>query len=410
MPKNVTWKINLINYKLLNTWKKRADKIRLEKDYLKVIFYSELYPFENILRKLNNTNSSFMKDNIKDIHYEKISTYNWSYLQAYYEYNREIYKIFDYLQYWYRRWAFCSQLQIMGSFYRLAELWEFKREQNKEDFILNLIENKKTDLENSKISRLDYAIDFIQEKAEKSPIWISQKIFKYRAWTRPKNSDKYTIKEVDKDWWIKNYSWETIYNGSRDSRNLLIRCYDKLKEIGWKKNFLYADYNEFNNVIRLEFELLTKFIQNRNINQVWEVENKIYQLLFWNYTGRIYQPTREVKIENWDPIKKKRFTYDTVKDLFKLANNKVWIFEELVWYMEENVSDFQILPDEEKKKIKDFAKYRDKQLINYFEQIKQNQSEVIKSNFWNVENINSLSFSPINIQEIRNFEDNNKTD
>ena len=105
MPKNVTWKINLINYKLLNTWKKRADKIRLEKDYLKVIFYSELYPFENILRKLNNTNSSFMKDNIKDIHYEKISTYNWSYLQAYYEYNREIYKIFDYLQYWYRRWA-----------------------------------------------------------------------------------------------------------------------------------------------------------------------------------------------------------------------------------------------------------------------------------------------------------------
>jgi hypothetical protein len=415
MPKWNTGRINLINYKLLNTWIKRADSIRKEKDYLKVIFYCELFPFENILRKLNSTNSSFIKDNVKEIHYEKITTYNGAYLQAYYEYNREIYKIFDYLAYWYRRGNYCSQLQIMGSFYRLAELWEFNRKEKKEEFILDLIENKNEDINNSKITRFDYAIDFIQEKSEKSSIGISQSIYKYQAWSKAKNSDKYNIIETNKDWWIKKYNWETIYNWSRDSRNLLIRCYDKLKEIAWKKNFLYADYNKFNNVIRLEFELLTKFIQNKSINQIWEVENKIYELLFWNYKGKIYEPTREVDFENWDLVQKRRYIFKTIKDIFKLINNQVWIAEELVWYIEDNVSGYESIPDVQKKFIKDYAKQIDKELINYFEKIIQNPTtiEEIRSSQEN-NKTDFLWFSnfqnPTTIEEIRSSQENNKTD
>jgi len=335
MSKNIIWKINLINYKQLEKLKKNSDNIRQKKDWLTCIFYCELFPFENIIAKLNTTNSSQIYDEINDIAYSVCSTRQGYILQAHYTYKRVAYKIFDYTSFGNKNWTNpYSTLQLTGSYYRLVELLEFE-----ENFILGLIQNKKSDLEKSKITRLDYAIDFMQKKENKKKISVDKKIYKYRAWTFVKKSDFYTIDTVDDNKQPLSITYETIYNWSVKSKNMFIRCYNKLLDIWKKKNYLYSDYNQFENVIRLEFVLYHKFIQDKNILQVFEVEEKMQDLLLWNYTWKIYKPVRQLDFSLRTELQQKRFTQKTIDDFIVLLQNSVPVCNLLLTSLFDNEKD-----------------------------------------------------------------------
>lgn len=364
MAKNVTWKINLINYKELEKRKKKSDKIRQKKDWLTCVFYTEVFPFESIIRKLNTTNSSQLYDEINDLSYTITGTRQGHILQAYYTYCWVAYKIFDYTSFWHKWSTPYSTLQLTGAYFRLSELWEFQ-----ENFVLGIIQNKKQDFENSKITRLDYCIDFMQKEENKKKLSVDKKIYKYRAWTSVKKSDYYTIDTVDKNRQPKKITYQTIYNWSIKSKNMFIRCYDKLMDIWRKKNYLYSDYNQFENVIRLEFVLYHKFIQDKNILQVSEVEKKIQDLLLWNYTWKIYKPVRQLDFSLRNEIQKKRYCDDKINGLIVMMQNWVPVWELLLSKLFDNEEDkntIKNLSEEQKSRLVKIIRSADKQITDVF--------------------------------------------
>lgn len=242
-----------IDYDKFDSLVKSADNILTGIDYLRVVLDVNIDFLDDVSSKLDFDNSNFyiyedyltfVKVPLKDGTALLCSvSYNWIpipifvYVDFYFA-NKELFKSF---------W----RLDLYGSYFRLLELWYIQP-----DFIKELFKEEYKKIEESRITRLDYKIDFFYNRSKKIP-----EIKDFVKFVKKRKNWK-----LNENWWLKfeEYRvWKNIISwsyGSRWSKRVFLRVYNKLIDVEkkWKMG-LYKDYLDYKKVIRVEFELLNHF-------------------------------------------------------------------------------------------------------------------------------------------------------
>jgi hypothetical protein len=249
--------------------------------------YGTFSNYETLIEWVNSTNSDFIKfldftvkksDNLKDYHF-KLEFWKNNYpCYAFYvwkQLNAKI-KTRDYfIVYW--------------SAFKIIELNEIV------DFIdtyleLDYIDQKKWNRFNT-LKRFDLAIDIKKDISEivKNFNDLTQKWAKY-FWNK---------------WELETYYiWE--YK-KRNNKRLLIRIYDKLKDIKQKqKQDLYGDYLLEENITRIELEFRKELISSLKLNQLLD-RSYIYNLLilYLNKHTKIFDNIKTKEVEKLKATNKK---------------------------------------------------------------------------------------------------------
>lgn len=156
-------------------------------------------------------------------------------------------------------------VEFKWQYFRLETMWYFEKW-----FYTKFLEDT-FEWEDWNIIRVDRTIDFMQKKSssDKQLYIISPLQLLGKSWIRDNaTSHQYQKWKAMKTFWN---GWENLekvdywnwYYGSRKGKRVMLRVYDKQKDIGrntWKwKELLYIDYLKMKRVIRVEFECQTRF-------------------------------------------------------------------------------------------------------------------------------------------------------
>jgi len=245
-----------------NIFKKYKDNLlNYGFDYLRLVWKGEnlKVDFNEILKMLDTDNSNFYIDDNK-LTWTKLRTTNWDALivsGSFLGFSVPIFQVVvfddDKVNLFKSKW----KIDFYGSFFRLSEMWFI----DYYDFILNLFWDN---ILNLLVSRVDYKRDFKGLTVEKL-----SKLIVVRKNAR-----------VDK---IEKWKLLTFAVGSKSSKRVYLRIYDKIEDILYKgKSYFYSDYLKYKDdwVVRLEFEFLNHFCRNSVFWRLVELENKI-----WSYVG-----------------------------------------------------------------------------------------------------------------------------
>lgn len=240
-------------YDILNFWL----------DYLRLVWKGEKLKvnFADILSILDWDNSNFYIDEFHWLAYVKIRTSNWDALIAsisVFWFSLPIFQVVVFDRDKVSLFRSLWKIDFYGSFFRLGEI-NFL---NPLEYIHSVFwEN----IDNLLISRIDYKWDFVGVDVET--------ISKYVTCRRNSRIDKI-------------YKWRllTFWVGSKSSKRVYLRVYDKIEDILYKnKSFLYSDYLEHKDdwIVRLEFEFLNHFCKWYTLVSLKSLEEKIFTYVWF---------------------------------------------------------------------------------------------------------------------------------
>ena len=240
-------------YEILNFWC----------DYLRLVWKGEKLKvsFADIFSVLDRDNSNFYIDEFHWLTYVKIRTSNWDALIAsisVFGFSVPIFQVVvfdrDKVELFRSLW----KIDFYGSFFRLGEI-----------NFLNPLEYMHSvfweNINNLLISRIDYKWDFVGVDVETISKYV----------TCRKNS------RVD-----KIYKWRllTFWVGSKSSKRVYLRVYDKIEDILYKwKSYFYSDYLKYKDdwITRLEFEFLNHFCKWYTLSSLKSLEEKIFTYVWF---------------------------------------------------------------------------------------------------------------------------------
>lgn len=323
---------------------KKSDKWNEWKDWLRLKLEWENIFLEKYIKMCDLDNSNFATIYFKDsdITVIKVQTKTWIGLVGTTSYRGSAIPVFYYEKYddHTKDFSWCYwKFDLYGSFFRLSSIKrifevnesfeniEFKIfEENEDSKKVLFYEFVKNNFWLCKITRCDYRFDFLyinklNEKGEK----IKQKIFLPSELSKVKSNSKIEYKTTANriDSWRL---WE------RKNKNYVIRWYDKLLD-SWKKwKFaLYADYFDYDDVFRLEYEFLNHFCKGFYFYDIDKLQIKID--IFFK-TGNLS------KEKNYTT--KEKIKLDDITSRFKYARSCKWYMK---WCIENNINIFWLLDE-----------------------------------------------------------------
>lgn len=233
---------------------KDAEKIRSWIDYLRLNFLKRVPYFDDFLSKLDYDNSNFAVDD-NDFLYVKMKMSTGPALLVSTIYNDEPVPIMLYNVFQNGIKSKYARLDFYGSYFRLEEVWFF------EPFWFKWFLEEITS-EDPTISRIDYCFDFFYKnhcllpKAQSlfGKVSRDQAIYTFGRW------------DVVNSWAI----------GSKSSKRVVLRMYDKLQDISVKNKFnLYQDYLEYSSVHRFEVQYGPSFVRGFSISSLDHLLHKV---------------------------------------------------------------------------------------------------------------------------------------
>ncbi len=287
-----------------NKYIKKSDSISWWIDYLRLTVSEPVDYFEKIMTILDNDNSNLYVDENNMITFQKVRLFTWYWLigsVVYWAYSRPIllYNPFDRIELYKNYW----KIDLYWTYFRLIELNWLEN-----DFIEKLYDDQIDILEKWKITRLDYKYDiFFNEKQE---LIDFNKFIKYRTnWV----INMYKYEETEITWQTKNntktkprtlnvyYKGDKIQSRSywaKQSKRIFTRAYNKLDDVSKKwKYLLYEDYYNYENVHRLEFQLMNHFTKWFTYENKDKLLEKFLKLFDFDYSDKIYEKRQETNLQ-----------------------------------------------------------------------------------------------------------------
>lgn len=227
-------------------------------DYLRLNFNKKIPYFDDYLKKLDYDNSNFAIDE-NDFLYTKISMSTWPALMISCVYNDEPVPIMLYNVFENGIKSKYARLDFYWSYFRLEEVGFFHPQ-----WYIGFLEELTT--EDPTISRIDYCFDFFYDYKKNLPT------AKALLWSVSADQVLYSFGRGD----VVN-SWAV---GSKSSKRVVIRMYDKLQDISVKRKFnLYQDYLQYESVHRFEIQYWPSFTRWYSITTL----DLLLAKVFWTF-------------------------------------------------------------------------------------------------------------------------------
>ena len=308
---------------LLNSWI----------DYLRVVLKTNLEYFDDILYSINTTNSNYYVNEEHWLTFTRLQLKTWACLMCHISFSWVpipiiMYNVFttdqqDLLKsYW--------RLDLYWSFYRLLEIGSFSP-----DLLKNLLWTDYSVLMKSSVTRIDYKYDLFYQNYQTFP--TVDFLYKSRVNSQSFSIDTEFVKSQRfTSQQIKNYyRWWSVTSWSawsKDSKRILLRCYDKLLDVATKgKYFLYSDYFKYDRVIRIEFQLMNHFCKWFQYQEVDDLLNKFFNCLDNDYQHSVfYSYDKKYSLDELSHDDRLRYFSDFWWRWFNLL--KAWINPFIVLY------------------------------------------------------------------------------
>lgn len=316
---------------------RKADYINAGADYLRLKLEEPNEFLENKMNMLDfdNSNNCTIKFSDVDLSGIKLQLKNWNWILFTMPYKWFTVPIFIYMIYTEEKQKFnwCYwKLDLYGTYFRLIDIdymfeWSVFNLQWDKTFSSFINRN----FHYCNITRIDWRVDFFYKDKNK-------KIFLPKDVTTLKQNTK-----VNYDVIWERVTWRRL--GDRKNKNYFIRWYDKLLDSEKKgKISLYADYFDFEQVYRLEYEFLNHFCKPATLAEHEKLHDKIKNFFHTDKLTFSHYKTKDKTIlkDKFERLKYAKMAKSYIKGCVQAWINIFWMLHDIfddLWLDKKQIDD-----------------------------------------------------------------------
>lgn len=233
------------------------DYLRLKITDVKSPLIHKIKNLSNLL-DYDNSNYWIFSELWYDLTYHKIKLSNWKWLIFSYSFFWVSVPLFIVIEY------SIEHKSLFNSWWKLDFYWSYFRLKEVNEFTWFLFWDFLNDYQ---ITRIDYRIDFFNYKNK----IIDKSVINSRI-----NSREVLYKT---NWYINSWKfWNSL------NKTIVVRWYDKKLDISKKWKFrLYSDYNNYDDIFRLEWEFLNRFCKWFTLSSLYLLVDKCKSYIWFNW-------------------------------------------------------------------------------------------------------------------------------